>query len=150
MTTKPQVTPVTLGILSILASSVLFAPVSQTATKYLASDFPLIQIVFFRSLGQTLWMVAFFWPAHGLRMFKSAQPGLQFTRSTLLFVSSLFWVSAVAVVPLTTASAINFTAPMMVVMMSVPLLGERVGLHRWGAVCVGFIGALVVIRPVSA
>lgn len=149
MTSSPRVTRVTVGILSIVASSVFFAPLSQTATKYLAADFPLLQIVFFRSLGQTLWMVALFWPVHGIRMFHSNRPGLQLARSTLLFVSSLFWISAVAVVPLTTASAINFTAPMMVVMMSVPLLGERVGVHRWGAVVVGFIGALVVIRPGS-
>ena len=127
----------------------LFAPTSQTATKYLAPDFPLMQIVFFRALGQTLWMLLFFWPHHGWRMFHSARPGLQLGRSTLLFLSSLFWISGIAVVPLATASAISFMAPIMVVMMSIPLLGERVGMHRWLAVVIGFIGALVVIRPTS-
>lgn len=140
---------ITLGIVSILLSSVIFAPSSQTATKYLAGEFPVLQIIFFRSLGQTMWMLLLFWPSHGLSMFRSNRPGLQFTRSTFLFVSGMFWVAAVATVPLATASAINFTAPLMVVIMSVPLLGEKVGRHRWAAVAVGFIGALVVIRPVS-
>lgn len=138
---------VSLGIGFVLLSSILFAPLSQTATKYLAGDFPLFQIVFFRGVGQTAWMLVFFWPRHGWRMFKSARPSLQFGRSTLLFVSSLFWISAVAKVPLATAASINFTAPILVVLLSIPLLGERVSLHRWIAVGGGFIGAMVVVQP---
>lgn len=140
---------VTIGIFSILLSAVLFAPLSQTATKYLASQFPLIQILFFRALGQTLWTLLFFLPGNGLGMFRANKPKLQLARSAVLFVSGMFWVVAVTTLPLTTASAIAFTAPMMVVIMSVPFLGERVGVHRWTAVVVGFIGALVVIRPGS-
>jgi len=140
---------VTIGIVSILLSSVIFAPTSQTATKYLASEFPVMQVLFFRSLGQTLWMLLLFLPRHGVGVFRSARPGLQLGRSALLFVSGIFWVQAIAVVPLATASAINFTAPLMVVVMSVFVLGEKVGIHRWVAVAVGLIGALVVIRPGS-
>jgi len=138
---------VTIGIVSILLSAVVFAPLSQTATKYLSSEFPIVQIMFFRALGQTLWMLLFFMPKHGVSMFRSNKPKLQIARSVLLFVSGIFWIAAVAKLPLATASAINFTAPMMVVILSVPLLGERVGIHRWTAVVIGFIGALVVIRP---
>ncbi|MFT5175390.1 MAG: drug/metabolite transporter (DMT)-like permease [Gammaproteobacteria bacterium] len=140
---------VSIGILFVLLSSIVFAPTSQTATKYLAGDFPLFQIMFFRSLGQTAWMLLFFWPRHGIGVFRSNRPGLQITRSALLFLSSICWISAVAVVPLTTASAINFTAPVFIVILSIPILGERVGLHRWSAVLVGFVGALVVIQPGS-
>lgn len=140
---------VTIGIVSILLSSVIFAPTSQTASKFLASDFPVLQVLFFRALGQTLWMALLFLPKHGIGVFKSSAPGLQLGRSALLFVSGIFWVKAIAVVPLATASAINFTAPLMVVVMSVFILGEKVGMHRWVAVGVGLIGALVVIRPGS-
>lgn len=143
----PGVDRISLGILFILVSSVFFAPLSQAATKYLAGDFPIVQIIFFRSLGQTVWMMMFFWPRYGVAMFKSARPKLQLARSMLLFISSVFWIAAVSVVPLATASAINFTAPIIVVILSVPLLGERVGLHRWAAVAVGFTGALVTIQP---
>ncbi|MCB1739212.1 MAG: DMT family transporter [Gammaproteobacteria bacterium] len=138
---------VSLGIAFIVLSCVVFAPLTQTATKFVATDFPVFQVMFFRSLGQTAWMLLFFWRGHGIGMFRSQRPGLQLTRSALLFLSSLCWISAVASVPLTTASAINFTAPIMVVLLSIPLLGERVGVHRWAAVLIGFCGALVVIRP---
>ncbi|MBT6275252.1 MAG: DMT family transporter [Chromatiales bacterium] len=142
-----RVTRITLAITFIVVSSVLFAPLSQTATKFLAGEFPLFQILFFRSLGQTAWMVIFFWHGHGLRMFKAKRPGIQMARSTLLFVSTLLWTSVIAQVPLTTASAINFTAPVMVVLLSIPFLGERVGRHRWSAVIVGFLGAVIIIQP---
>ncbi len=138
---------VSLGILFIVLSSMLFAPLTQTATKFLAGDFPIFQILFFRSLGQTIWMVLFFWPRHRFTMFRANRPGLHLARSTLLFLSTLFWISAIAHVPLATASAINFTAPVFVVILSIPLLGERVGIHRWSAVLIGFVGALIVIQP---
>jgi drug/metabolite transporter (DMT)-like permease len=147
---RAKTATVSFGIGCILVSSVLFAPLSQTATKFLANDFPIFQILFFRSVGQTLWMLLFFWPREGKAMLHSTRPALQWTRSAVLFVSGLCWVSAISAVPLTTASAINFTAPVMVVILSIPLLGEKVGLHRWGAVLVGFAGALVIIRPGAA
>lgn len=138
---------VSLGILFIVLSSMVFAPLSQAATKFLSGDFPLFQIVFFRSLGQMIWMLLFFCPRHGLAMFRANRPGMQLARSSLLFASQLCWISAIAFVPLATASAINFTAPVFVVILSIPLLGERVGAHRWSAVLVGFVGALIVIQP---
>jgi drug/metabolite transporter (DMT)-like permease len=94
-------------------------------------------------------MLLFFWRRHGAGVFRSNRPGLQLTRSAWLFLSSTCWISAVAVALVTTASAINFTAPIFVGILSIPILGERVGIHRWSAVLVGFVGALVVIRPGS-
>ncbi|MEM7504661.1 MAG: DMT family transporter [Pseudomonadota bacterium] len=138
---------VSVGIFCVVLSSVFFAPLAQTATKYVATEFPLFQVMFFRSLGQTAWMLIFFWPKHGLSLFRTNAPGLQLARSALLFVSSMFWVAAIAHVPLATASAINFTAPIMVVLLSIPFLGEKVGLHRWGAVLLGFTGALIIVQP---
>ncbi|MGZ0188785.1 MAG: DMT family transporter [Alphaproteobacteria bacterium] len=138
---------VSFGIICIILSAMVFAPMTQTATKFVAGDFPLMQVMFFRSLGQTIWMLLFFLPSHGMDVFKTKRPVLHFSRSTLMFLSSMLWVAAVATVPLATASAINFTAPIFVVLLSIPMLGERVGLHRWAAVLVGFVGALVIIQP---
>lgn len=125
----------------------MLAPVAQTSTKFLTGDFSLVQIIWVRGLGHTLWMMVLFWPRHGIGIFRSARPWTQLARSTLLFLSSVAWITAVSKVPLATASAMGFTAPIMVVLLSIPLLGERVGRHRWAAVLVGFCGALVIIRP---
>lgn len=95
-------------------------------------------------------MSLYFGSRHGLSIFRSARPTLQLARSGLLFVSSLLWIAGVTQIPLTTASAVSFTAPIFVVMLSIPLLGERVGKHRWLAVFMGFAGVLIVVRPTPA
>ena len=92
-------------------------------------------------------MSVYFGARHGVGIFRSNRPSLQLARSTLLFLSSILWIIGVSQVPLTTASAVSFTAPIFVVLMSIPLLGEKVGRHRWFAVFLGFVGALVVVRP---
>lgn len=139
-----------LSIVFILLSSVIFAPLTQTATKFLAGDFPVFQIILFRSIGHAFWMLLFFMPRHGLSMFRANRPYLHLARSALLFSSTMLWITAVSEVPLATAGAINFTAPVFVVVLSIPMLRERVGLHRWAAVFLGFAGALIVIQPGGA
>lgn len=136
-----------LAIMFIVLSSMVFAPLTQTSTKFLSSDFPAFQIILFRSLGHAFWMLLFFLPRHGPSMFRANRPWLHLTRSALLFLSTLTWVLAIDSVPLATATAINFTAPVFVVILSIPMLGERVGVHRWAAVLLGFLGAMIVIGP---
>ncbi len=65
----------------------------------------------------------------------------------LLLVSTTMFVTAIGRIPLATASAIGFASPFIVTALSVPVLGERVGIRRWSAVLVGFVGVLVIIRP---
>jgi S-adenosylmethionine uptake transporter len=49
--------------------------------------------------------------------------------------------------PLAEVYAILFAAPMLITVLSIPILGERVGIHRWGAVIVGLVGVVIVLRP---
>ena len=66
-----------------------------------------------------------------------------------MLIGNALFVVAIAHVPLATASAIGFTAPLIVTALAGPLLREHVGVRRWSAVLVGFAGALVIIRPGS-
>jgi drug/metabolite transporter (DMT)-like permease len=66
-----------------------------------------------------------------------------------MLVGNALFVVAIAHVPLATASAIGFTAPLIVTALAGPLLREHVGIRRWSAVLIGFAGALVIIRPGS-
>jgi len=50
-------------------------------------------------------------------------------------------------VPLATAAAISFTGPFIVTMLAPVVLGETVGLQRWTSVIIGFVGALLIVRP---
>jgi drug/metabolite transporter (DMT)-like permease len=137
-----------LAIFCMCFAAVLMFPISNAAAKYLAQDYHLIQVIWFRSVIHVLFLLLILAPGHGVvRLFRTADLPGQLTRSTVQLVSvGTYWL-ALTWLPITTATAIGFTAPLMVVALSVPLLGEKVGARRWLAVAVGFAGALIIIRP---
>ncbi|HET9904743.1 MAG TPA: DMT family transporter [Xanthobacteraceae bacterium] len=122
-------------------------PMLNASAKYLAADYPILQIVWARYAGHFFYMIAAFGPRRGASLLVSSQPGMQVLRSTLLCLSTAIYMTALRYIPLTTAAAISFTGPFMVAGMAPLLLGERVGMMRWLAIGVGFLGALLVIRP---
>jgi len=69
------------------------------------------------------------------------------TRSVLQFVSMICIFTAFGLMPLADAVAITFASPLFLTMLSIPLLGEQVGIYRWSAVIVGFVGVLVMVQP---
>jgi len=122
-------------------------PVLNAAAKYLTASYPVIQIVWARYAGHFIYMVLAFAPRRGTSLLASSQPGMQIVRSTFLCISTGIYMTALHYVPLTTAAAVSFTGPFMVAAMAPLVLGERVGAMRWAAIVVGFLGALIVIRP---
>src|SRR5436190_16110828 len=134
------------GILLMCAGVSMF-PFMNAVVKLLGAHYPVAQIVWARFTGHLLVMLIVFLPRYGRRLLATRRPGVQIGRSLLMLVSNLVFVVAIARVPLATASAIGFTSPLIVTALSVPLLHESVGIRRWSAVIVGFIGALIVIRP---
>jgi drug/metabolite transporter (DMT)-like permease len=129
----------------ILAS--LLIPLLNASAKYLAARYPVLEITWARYAGHFVYMVIAFAPRFGPRLLVAARPWLQLVRSTLLCVSTLIFITALSSVPLTTATAISFTGPFMVTALAPLLLGEKVSGMRWLAVAVGFLGALVILRP---
>jgi drug/metabolite transporter (DMT)-like permease len=122
-------------------------PAMNTAAKYLATDYPLWQVVWARFLGHLLWMTLFFGPRLGVALYRTAHLKDQMVRSIIFLASNALFISALPHVGLATASAVMFTTPLIVVALSAPMLGERIGVWKWSAVAVGFAGALVIIRP---
>jgi drug/metabolite transporter (DMT)-like permease len=106
-----------------------------------------LQIVLFRHGVAFLFMLVLFLPRQGMGVLRARRPGMQVLRGMCAIFSSIFYFWGLVSVSLATAAAISFTMPLLVVAASGPLLGERVGLHRWAAVAAGFCGALVIIRP---
>ena len=134
------------GIL-FMCLAVLMMPVMNATAKALTADYPLVQVVWARFTGHFVCMTLVFWPRRGWRLFKTASPPIQLARSTIMFASNGAYIAALSTVALANASAIMFMAPLLVTALSVPFLGEKVGIRRWSAVVVGFIGALIIIRP---
>lgn len=115
--------------------------------KHLVADYHMAQIIWFRCVVHFGFMVVLFMPAMGLRLFASRRPWLQSARSlTQLVTFTLIWVSLIWT-PMTTVTMVLFTGPLILVALSVPFLGERVGPRRWAAVFIGFAGVLIVLRP---
>src|SRR3954447_20809756 len=77
-------------------------------------------------------------------------PLLQSLRGVLLMTSTVLNFIAIIYLQLAQTAAIFFTIPLWVCALSVPILGEHVGLRRWIAVGIGFCGVLVIMRPGTA
>jgi drug/metabolite transporter (DMT)-like permease len=134
------------GIVAICLTASLFS-VGDVMAKYVTQDYPVLLAVWARYCVQMVVMSVLFLPRRPLDLVKSRRPFLQIARSGSNVVSTCLFIYAIGFLPIAEATAIGFVSPLMVVALSVPLLGEVVGIRRWTAVGVGFFGALVMIRP---
>jgi drug/metabolite transporter (DMT)-like permease len=136
----------TWGIGLVLLAMLLFTCM-DTIGKSLTASYPVQQVVwgrYFFSFACVLVLIPRFGVVHLVR---TRRPWLQIARGLLLAMATLCMITAISVIPLADAYTITFTAPLLVTVLSIPLLGERVGWRRLAAICVGFAGVLIVIRP---
>ena len=124
----------------------------DTSAKWLVSIaiIPAIQVAFLRYLVHFSWNLAIYVPREGTSVFKTAVPWQQTFRGLLLLSSTTLNFSGLKYLPLTVTISIFFAAPMVVCLLSIPVLGEKVGLKRFIAVFVGFIGVLIIVQPWGA
>jgi drug/metabolite transporter (DMT)-like permease len=85
--------------------------------------------------------------AGGMSAIKTKRPLAQFTRGVIGAASMLATFLTVANLPLAEATTFSFTAPLIATVLSVFMLGERVGIHRWFAIGLGVVGMLIMIHP---
>ncbi len=122
--------------------------VMDTSAKWLVTTtLTALQVTWLRYLIHFAWVLVLFWPHHGKHMLRSNQPALQVLRSALLLIGTLFNFAALYYLPLTVTIAIFFSSPLIVCLLSIPVLGEKVGIRRLSAVLVGFFGVLVIVSP---
>jgi drug/metabolite transporter (DMT)-like permease len=134
------------GIGLFLAAIFIFACL-DTLAKYMTRDFHVMQIAWGRYVFSSVFLLVLV-PRYGLvRPLRSARPWFQVMRAALLAVVSLMFFTAVSFLPLAEVTAIGFVAPLILTGLGHFVLGERVGVRRWLAILVGFVGVLVVIRP---
>lgn len=125
-------------------------PIMNGIVKLLAANYEPQQIVWFRIVSHLVLVAAVFMPRMGLGLLRTRRIGTQFVSSVMLLLSTLFFFSAVKSIPVAEAISVTFVAPLAVVLLAWPLLGERITLFQLAAVVVGFSGVLIVIRPGSA
>lgn len=134
-----------LGLAYMAGGMALFAATDAIA-KLLTETLPAIQIVWSRQCGLLVGILIVI-AIHGFKVLKSTQPILQISRGVLAAISATLFIVAVGYVPLVDAVALTFVAPFMVTILGAIILKETVGVRRWIAVTIGFIGTLIVIRP---
>lgn len=136
------------GIVMFASSLLLFACL-DTTSKFLVARYDVPLVVAARYLGNLLLMVALLAPRHGVEVVRTERTGLVVVRALCLAASSLLVGLALQRMPVAETTAINFLAPMLVVLAAGPLLGERAGWIGWSAAIVGFGGVLLIVRPGS-
>ena len=132
-------------ILNISAWSVL--PIMDGMAKHLSTEIPVLQIVWGRYFFMVLISlpITFFFFKHHLKWPSNIQ--IQLARSIFLFLSTVLFFYAISILPLADSLTLMFISPIIVTLLAVIFLKEKVGIRRWIAVSVGFLGALIVIRP---
>lgn len=108
---------------------------------------PVFEIIFFRNAFAFVPLGLYIWRTTGFSVLRTRRPLGHLTRSTIGLMGMVCGFSAVQYLPLTEATAFNFASPLFMTALSALVLGEVVGKHRWGAVLVGFIGVLIMVRP---
>src|SRR5215472_4771652 len=134
------------AIAYMLAASFLVI-VLDTAVKWLAKGYSPLQIGFVRYVMGLCLAAGIATRAGGISTLRTRRVGGHALRSVVNLATMLTFYYALRLLPLADCIAINFAAPLFATALSVPLLGERVGLRRWLAVVFGFAGVLVAVQP---
>ena len=135
------------GIAFALLGIILYSFLDGTA-KWLVSVAPILQIVAIRSVFVLLALTPAIVKAGGPhKALGTARPWAHAARIAASFAAILMFFESLRHLPLATCIAIGFAAPLFMTAASVVLLREPVGAQRWTAVCVGFVGVLIIARP---
>lgn len=133
------------AVLALLAMGIYAT--HDVVIKTLGAHYPSLQVLFFSSLLSfpLVMLIIMRDPTPGT--LRPANPGWVAVRTVVGVIAGMGSFFAFSRLPLAQVYAILFAAPLLVTILSIPILGERVGAHRWAAVIAGLAGVLIVLRP---
>ncbi|MEM7271157.1 MAG: DMT family transporter, partial [Pseudomonadota bacterium] len=135
------------GISCALLAAFAFSG-NDVLIRVLSGGYPLHEIVFVRAIFGLLLTIAIIVPLEGgLRHFKTRKLGLHLLRGAFVVMANMTFFTGLVVLPLASATAIFFVAPLMIAVLSIIFLGEAVGPRRWTAIIVGLVGVVIVVQP---
>jgi len=133
------------GILLMCVSTVLFSTM-HVLVRYAAQEMPPLEIAFFRNA----FGIVVFLPllaSGGFGFLRTKRLGLHAVRGLLNVCAMLMFFTALSLTPVARVTALAFTSPLFMALLSVMFLGERFRIRRWMALVIGFAGTLVILRP---
>jgi len=139
------VSPTVRGALWMTVAAVFFT-VMAVAVRYLSGEIPPIEMVAARAVV-AITTVGPWLMRRGVAGLRTRRPVLLAVRAVFTAIAVFCWFYALGHMKLADAVTLHFTLPLFGVVLAVLILREKVGLHRWGATVVGFLGTLVVLRP---
>ena len=150
MSTTPAPAPLTdqplRGLVLIIGATLLFA-YNDTTNKLLVTEYNVPLVTAIRYITHTLLMLALVAPFQGREMVRTQRTGLVLVRGACLAVASLLMGFALQRMPVAETTAIVYLGPVLVILLSGPLLNEKVGSGAWLAAALGFGGVLLIARP---
>ncbi|WP_137701898.1 DMT family transporter [Marimonas lutisalis] len=133
------------GIVMMCVSTLAFS-VMHALVRLVSKDLPPVQVAFFRNLFGLAVLVPLILRSR-FEMLRTARIGLHALRGVLNIVAMVMFFTALSLTPLAKVTALSFTAPIFMAVMSVMFLGESFRLYRWLAIFAGFAGTLIILRP---
>ena len=133
------------GVAWAVVSMAMFT-LTPVFVRFLSSEMHAVEIIFHRSAIAAVALAAWFlW--RDISRLRTRVLKAHMGRSALNFAGMTLWFQAIVAMPLAEATALHFTLPLYTVILAALFLRERVGWRRWAATAVGFLGALIVLRP---
>jgi len=127
--------------------SILLFSLMDASVKWLGAFYPTAQIMFFRCVVALIPVAIIILMRGGPGILRTRHKGLHLLRSVMGIGAMAFAFYAFSLMPLAEAVSLLHTAPLFMTALSVILLREKVGLRRWSAIIIGFVGMLIVVRP---
>jgi drug/metabolite transporter (DMT)-like permease len=134
------------GALWILLSAVIFT-MTNSLIKYVGSSLDPFQMVFFRGLFGTMFLLPIVWHAGGMAVLKTQRMNFHLARGITGSLALMTIFYALTNMPLADVTGISFSRSLWVIILAVLFLGESIRWRRWTATLVGFCGVLVMVRP---
>ena len=114
--------------------------------RFVSTDLHPFEIAFFRNFGQFVFMLPWLWSV-GIGVMRTERLGTHVVRSTVGLAAMLCWFTALSLMPVADATALSFIAPLFATVGAALFLGETVRARRWTATLIGFVGAVIILRP---
>ena len=137
------------GIIFLIFAMVTIS-IQNIAIRWIGGDYSALEIVAIRSVVALPLAVLFFRYEGNRGLPKTQNYKLEYLRGLFLFLSYTTYMMGLFALPLAQIEAIRFSGPLMITLLSVVILGEKVGPLRWLALMVGFIGVLLIVQPGTA
>ncbi|HKX10313.1 MAG TPA: DMT family transporter [Stellaceae bacterium] len=127
--------------------SVVLGSLLNVGLKWLSDAYPAVELTFLRCLFGFVPVLFVVRGSGGVRALHTRRPARHFIRALYWCGAFILSFLSLKFLPLAEAVSLSFLSPIFMTALSVPMLGERVGIHRWSAVVVGFVGVLFMTRP---